>query len=38
MLVHMPMGTDPRPDRKLYDVARRMVQSLVPESGRKGDK
>lgn len=30
MLVHIPMGTEPRPDRKLYDAARRMVQSLAP--------
>jgi hypothetical protein len=34
MLVHIPMGTAAQPDRKLYDAARRMVQSLTPVEGK----
>lgn len=35
VVVHIPFGTEPKPDKKLFDVARRMVNSLQPEVEKK---
>ncbi len=35
LLVHLPIGAERKPDRKLYDAARRMVQSLEAKSEQK---
>ena len=35
VVVHMPIGTEPKPDKKLFEVARRMVQSLEAKAAQK---
>lgn len=34
VVVHLPIGTDRRPEKELLDVARRMVHSIEPEAGK----
>jgi hypothetical protein len=35
VVVYMPIGTEPRPEKKLFEAARRMVQSLEPKDAQK---
>jgi hypothetical protein len=33
-VVHLPIGTEKKPERKLFDVARRMVNSLEAKTDK----